>query len=57
MLYCTYCGGSNLTPVYAADGVTIRYYRCAPYPDGCGRIVIHPIVIDQNSAIKEVDSE
>lgn len=45
-LYCPYCGGSNLTPVYAADGVTIRYYRCAPYPDGCGSIVRTPVVGD-----------
>lgn len=43
-LYCPWCGGWNLTPVYADDGVTIRYYRCAPDPDGCGRIVRTPII-------------
>lgn len=44
-LYCPNCAGTNLTPVYAVDGVTIRYYRCAPPPDGCNSIVRNPIVM------------
>lgn len=45
-LYCPFCSSDQLTPVYATDGVTIRYYRCAPPPDGCGSIVRTPIILD-----------
>lgn len=44
-LYCDTCGGSNLTPVYAADGITIRYWKCAPPPDGCNSRVYDPIIL------------
>jgi uncharacterized Zn finger protein len=40
-MYCPWCASSNLTPVYAADGVTIRYYRCGD----CGLIVRNPVII------------
>lgn len=51
-MYCPYCGCPNITPVYAANGVTLRYYRCAPVPEGCGRIILHPIIIDPD-AVKQ----
>lgn len=44
-LYCSYCGAvlTEANIVYNTDG-SIKYYRCSPYPEGCGRIVRNPIV-------------
>lgn len=46
--YCSYCASSNITPVYATDGVTIRYYRC----NECNRIFKTPII----AALKATES-